>query len=76
MTQEAGAWSLTGVVGARSGSGTAQESWFGGSHHGRFTETGWWPEPPISGLRLIAKPTYESASIGMQEDSLFEMDVA
>lgn len=38
-----------------------------------FTAHGWWPEPPPAGLRLIAKPTYESASIGIHEDSVFDM---
>ena len=38
-----------------------------------FTDRGWLPEAPPEGLRVIAKPTYESASIGVHEDSVFEM---
>lgn len=41
-----------------------------------FTSQGWWPEAPPEGIRLIAKPTYESASIGINEDSVFEMGAA
>lgn len=41
-----------------------------------FTDHGWWPEAPRAGLRLIAKPTYESASIGIHKDSVFEMDAS
>src|SRR2546423_9152335 len=40
-----------------------------------LTDQGWWPKAPPEGLRLIAKPTYESASIGIHEDSVFEMEV-
>jgi D-alanine-D-alanine ligase len=36
-----------------------------------FSQRGWWPEVPPEGLRLIAKPTYESASIGVSDDSVF-----
>lgn len=39
-----------------------------------FTNAGWFPSEPPSGMRLIAKPTFESASIGIDEDSVFEMD--
>src|SRR5580765_1577092 len=38
-----------------------------------FSAHGWFPEPPTEGLRLIAKLTYDSASIGMSEESAFEM---
>ncbi|MDP3072289.1 MAG: hypothetical protein Q8N18_18505 [Opitutaceae bacterium] len=38
-----------------------------------FTERGWWPEPPRDGMRLIAKPSYDSASIGIHAESVFEM---
>ncbi len=38
-----------------------------------LTSKGWWPEAPPQGIRLIAKPTYESASIGIGPDSVFEM---
>jgi D-alanine-D-alanine ligase len=36
-----------------------------------FSQQGWWPDAPPEGLRLIAKPTYESASIGVSSDSVF-----
>ena len=39
-----------------------------------LTKQGWWPDKPPDGLRLIAKPTYESASIGISDDSVFTMD--
>jgi D-alanine-D-alanine ligase len=39
-----------------------------------FTAEGWWPEPPPRGLRLIAKPTHDSASIGIDKDSVFTMN--
>ena len=39
-----------------------------------FTQRGWWPGPPPNGAILIYKPTFESASIGVHEDSVFEMD--
>ena len=39
-----------------------------------FTAEGWWPEPPPTGLRLIAKPTHDSASIGIDKDSVFTMN--
>lgn len=45
---------------------TAARSWW-------YAKWGWWPGPPPMGLRLIAKPTYESASIGIHEDSVFVM---
>jgi D-alanine-D-alanine ligase len=38
-----------------------------------FSHLGWWPEIPGEGTRLIAKPTYESASIGIHHDSVFTM---
>ena len=38
-----------------------------------LTQHGWLPQAPPNGLRVIAKPTYESASIGIHEDSVFEM---
>jgi len=38
-----------------------------------FTHRGWWPATPPYGLRLIAKPTFDSASIGISEESVFEM---
>jgi D-alanine-D-alanine ligase len=38
-----------------------------------FGEHGWFPTSPPEGLRLIAKLTYEAASIGMAEQSVFEM---
>jgi D-alanine-D-alanine ligase len=38
-----------------------------------FTSEGWIPEPPPIGLKLIVKPTYESASIGIHKDSIFTM---
>jgi D-alanine-D-alanine ligase len=38
-----------------------------------FTRQGWYPEEPPFGVRLIAKPTFESASIGIHKDSVFEM---
>jgi D-alanine-D-alanine ligase len=38
-----------------------------------FTKNGWFPSPPPEGSRLIAKLTYDSASIGMSEESVFEM---
>jgi D-alanine-D-alanine ligase len=39
-----------------------------------FTRRGWWPAAPPNGLRLIAKPTFDSASIGISEESVFEMN--
>jgi D-alanine-D-alanine ligase len=41
-----------------------------------FTKQGWWPEPPPDGLRLLAKPSFESASIGISDESVFEMGSA
>ncbi len=38
-----------------------------------FTNDGWVPSRPPDGLRLIAKPTFESASIGIHPDSVFLM---
>lgn len=40
--------------------------WFYSGH-------GWWPDVPATGLRLIAKPSYESASIGIDPESVFVM---
>src|ERR1039457_345476 len=45
----------------------AAKSWW-------FTKNGWWPQPPPDGLTVIAKPTYDSASIGIHKDSVFEID--
>jgi D-alanine-D-alanine ligase len=39
-----------------------------------FTPSGWWPQAPPRNLRLIAKPTYDSASIGIDKDSVFTMN--
>jgi D-alanine-D-alanine ligase len=39
-----------------------------------YSLQGWWPDTPPPGSRLIAKPTYESASIGVQNDSVFRME--
>jgi D-alanine-D-alanine ligase len=39
-----------------------------------FSQHGWWPEAPFMGMRLIAKPTFESASIGIDSDSVFTMN--
>jgi D-alanine-D-alanine ligase len=39
-----------------------------------FSRQGWWPEAPPIGLRLIAKPTFESASIGIDSGSVFTMN--
>ena len=39
-----------------------------------FTATGWWPCAPPHGLKLIAKLTHESASLGMGSESVFIMD--
>jgi D-alanine-D-alanine ligase len=41
-----------------------------------FSMHGWFPGPPPQGLRLIAKLTYDSASIGMSEKSVFDMRTA
>jgi D-alanine-D-alanine ligase len=38
-----------------------------------FTQRGWWPVSPPNGQRLIVKPTFDSASIGISEESVFEM---
>jgi D-alanine-D-alanine ligase len=43
------------------------------AHCWLFTQRGWWPKAPPSGLRVIAKPTYESASIGIHDDNVFTM---
>ena len=45
---------------------SAARSWW-------FTREGWWPAAPPDGLRLIAKLTHESASIGMGAENIFVM---
>lgn len=39
-----------------------------------FTKNGWFVKSPPEGARLIAKPCFESASIGVNEDSVFTLD--
>ena len=39
-----------------------------------FTSRGWWPDRPPSGLRVIAKPTYECASIGVHKENVCTID--
>jgi D-alanine-D-alanine ligase-like ATP-grasp enzyme len=39
-----------------------------------FTKHGWWPERPPTGLRIIAKPTLDSASVGIHVDSVSFVD--
>jgi D-alanine-D-alanine ligase len=39
-----------------------------------FTRRGWWPERPPDGLRIIAKPTLDSASVGIHSDSVSSVD--
>jgi D-alanine-D-alanine ligase-like ATP-grasp enzyme len=39
-----------------------------------FTKRGWWPERPPNGLRIIAKPTLDSASVGIHADSVSLVD--
>lgn len=39
-----------------------------------FTKNGWFPDLPRHGSKLIAKLTYDSASIGMSAERIFEMD--
>lgn len=39
-----------------------------------FTSHGWWPEAPPAGLRVIAKPTLDSASMGIRRDSVCLVD--
>jgi D-alanine-D-alanine ligase-like ATP-grasp enzyme len=39
-----------------------------------FTRHGWWPARPPAGLRVIAKPTLDSASVGIHRDSVFLVD--
>ncbi|MGJ5814475.1 hypothetical protein [Paludibaculum fermentans] len=41
-----------------------------------FTSRGWLPDRPPQGLRVIAKPTYESASIGIDATSTFSVDAS
>jgi D-alanine-D-alanine ligase len=38
-----------------------------------FGNNGWWPNAPPSDLKLIAKPTFDSASIGVDNASIFQM---
>ena len=38
-----------------------------------FGRNGWWPNAPPSDLKLIAKPTFDSASIGVDHASIFQM---
>jgi D-alanine-D-alanine ligase-like ATP-grasp enzyme len=40
-----------------------------------FTKRGWWPERPPTGLRIIAKPTLDSASVGIHADSVCFVDM-
>lgn len=39
-----------------------------------FTRHGWWPVRPPAGLRVIAKPTLDSASVGIHGDSVSLVD--
>jgi len=39
-----------------------------------FTKHGWWPVRPPAGLRVIAKPTLDSASVGIHLDSVSFVD--
>ena len=39
-----------------------------------FTNHGWWPAAPPAGLRVIAKPTLDSASMGIRRDSVCVVD--
>ena len=39
-----------------------------------FTARGWWPVRPPACLRVIAKPTYECASIGVHKENVSEVD--
>jgi D-alanine-D-alanine ligase len=38
-----------------------------------FTDRGWWPASPPDGLKMIAKPSYDSASIGIHAENIFTM---
>jgi D-alanine-D-alanine ligase len=38
-----------------------------------FGHNGWWPNSPPLDLKLIAKPTFDSASIGVDHASVFQM---
>ncbi|MHB1262166.1 MAG: D-alanine--D-alanine ligase family protein [Thermoplasmatota archaeon] len=42
----------------------------------QFDARGWWPQRPPEGAKLLAKPTFESASIGIGADSVFALDAA
>jgi D-alanine-D-alanine ligase len=44
------------------------------AHCWSFTSRGWFPAPPPEGSNLVAKLTYDSASIGMSDKSVFQMD--
>lgn len=39
-----------------------------------FAKSGWVGGAPPQGLKVIAKPSFESASIGVTDDSVFEVD--
>ncbi len=39
-----------------------------------FDENGWWPSRPPDGTRVIAKPTFDSASIGIDAESVYSVD--
>jgi len=39
-----------------------------------FTKHDWWPARPPAGLRVIAKPTLDSASVGIHRDSVSCVD--
>lgn len=56
----------SGIVLARHGLPVAR-SWL-------YEKRGWVTEPPPLGIYLIAKPTFESASIGIHEESVFRME--
>jgi len=40
-----------------------------------FTRRGWWPERPPTNLKVIAKPTLDSASVGIHAGSVSFVDV-
>ena len=39
-----------------------------------FTDRGWRSQRPPNGLKVIAKPTYDSASIGIHSDNVFTVE--
>ena len=41
-----------------------------------FTKHGWWPARPPASLRVIAKPTLDSASVGIHRDSVSLVDAS